>query len=90
MEMLIPCGVRTKISQASDIWRNKGGHRENTAATMPAKRRGNHRSRVMQGSHPYAHKHTAKVQRIEHNGIPKGKEQLNDIRPPCESKIQVW
>ena len=61
MEMSIPCGIRAEISQNGDISGITCGYRENIETTMPAERRGNHRSRGMSRSYPYALKYSAEV-----------------------------
>ena len=67
--MSIPYRVRTQISQNGDIWTDQGRYRKNTAAAMPAEGYRDYRSRIMQGSYPYARQHPTEVQRITDNGI---------------------
>ena len=74
MEMSIPYRIFTKIQKDGNIQRDKGRHRENIKAVVPAERDRNNRGRVMPGSYPYADKRTAEIQYIINNGILKGKE----------------
>ena len=50
---------------------------------------GNHRSRGVPRSHPYAGKDTTEHECIKFRRILKGEEHLNDIREACELKVQV-
>ena len=50
----------------------------------------NNRSRTLPGSHIHAGENTAQIQCIRNNGVFEGKKLTNNIRPPCESEIQVW
>ena len=44
----------------------------------------------MPGSHPYAGQYPAKPECVAIYGIPKREKFTDDIRPPCQSKVQVW
>ena len=56
---------------------------------MRPQRSKNHRSGSVKGSHPSLCRNPAEIQRIRNNGVSKGEEQPNDLRPTCKSQIQV-
>ena len=85
--MSIPRSIRTQISTDGDLRRNQGRYREDTEAVMQAKGSGDYRSRSVRRPYPYANQRTAEVQYIANNGISKGKEQSNDIRPTRQSQV---
>ena len=87
--MSIPRSIRTQISTDGNLRRNQGRYREDTEAVMQAKRSGDYRSRSVRRPYPHAHQRTAEVQHITDNGISKGEEQSNDIRPARQSQVQV-
>ena len=61
MEMSISYCVCTQIPANGDIRGDQSGYRENTAAVMSAERGGDHRSRTVQRSYPYAGEYPTEV-----------------------------
>ena len=88
--MSIPYRIRTEISSDGDIRRNQSGHRKDTATAVPAEGDRNYRSRTMQRSYTHAREYSPEVQCVPNHGVSQGKEQLNDLRPTRQSKVQVW
>ena len=89
MGLQIPYRLCAKIPAANNIWEDKGGHRKNPARTVRKERHRNNRSDIMQRPCAYAGQDTAEVQRVGNNGISERQKLADDIRPACESEIQV-
>ena len=68
-----------KYRRQINLWKDKGGEREDTANAVREERCGDNRGRGMPGPYPHAGQYTAKVQRVRVYGILEGKEFADDI-----------
>ena len=89
MELQVSCGVCAEISQKSVLRRKAVGDRGNTSGIMPVEGRGDHRSRSMPRSYPYAVSDPAKDECLGIHGIPEGEEQPDDLPKMGKHEVQV-
>ena len=85
--MSISYSICPKVSQTSDIWRDKERHWRNTEKIVRTKGSGDTRGGSMPRSYTYAGEHPAAHKYSTIYGIPQGKKHTNDFRPTCKFKI---
>lgn len=77
--MPVSYSVCVEISQTRDIWKNQGGHREDTEEIVRVKRSGDTGSTSVSRSYSYAGEYYTKSECGTVCRISEGKEQIDDI-----------
>ena len=89
MELQVPYSICAKVSQKGVLWRETARDRRNIEDTVQLEEDKDSRSRSVPGPRTYAGRDTAEGSDIELHGIPKGKEQSDDLREVPRAAVQV-
>ena len=79
VELQVPHSVRTEISQARDIWKDKGRYWTDITKAMQCEESRNNRSQCLFRSHTYACENTAEYKCSAIHGISEREKYIDDL-----------